>query len=148
MYASGASVASIARMLGVSKDSASRHRRSGHVATLPLAMAPTTALPSGLPVTAEALIRGVIVGLDIDLATVSVNQRLAILEGRRRAAEVLSRITGPTPSPTIHVEDVAGLQEFIYLMARHLEPYPSVRFALFADMKKLGLFEEKEGMAE
>jgi len=126
---SGRGITAVARLLGVSRYSVARHVKRGHVAPRPnLSVAPSMADPGAMDATtAEGQIRAIVASLNsVDPTRLSTTAAMALFAERRRAAESLSRITGPAP-PVIERERFAALAE---AMVAVLEPFPVVRLLL------------------
>lgn len=143
LFNQGASASVVARMLGVSEDSAKRHRHAGHVAPLSVVaspvvpVAPATAPTAPLPTieidatTAVGQLDILKNALDAMLASaLSPTAKVAIIAEQRRVIEAKYRVVGPAPSATIRVQEIDGFAEYESLLFEVLEPFPDARRAL------------------
>lgn len=141
MLRDGKPYAVVARFLGVTRHSVSRHQSSGHVAPAPM-VAPTTSPPVAPPVAPSNDPIDVMQKAMDDLAAVDTTNmspaaRSAHFDNLRRAAESLARIKPPDHSATvIRVADVEGLEAFIADVFTLGDKYPMIRPELAAIRKR------------
>ena len=165
MFNAGASAPSVARLLGVSDDSAKRHRSRGHVSpassvAFPVAASRDTpayaiARRDSTDAVGAGPIDAVTARDEFDFikaelgrmlaANPSPNQRLGILAEHRRTVEARSRVVGPEPSAPTSYRDLEGWAEMEACIFRTLEQYPDARFALADAIAGLEKEEHEHG---
>jgi transposase-like protein len=144
-----ASIASIARRLGLSKQSLARHVRNGHVAPRPPA---EPARPADEPEAGEAPERSLAEELKaqlrdlnaIDAAKLSASARIDLFESRRRTVESLARVEPPRPATSVGWREVQGVPEMLAVLVGVVDRHPDVRDELAAAMGAAGLAEMME----
>ena len=140
LFNQGASASVVARMLGVSPDSAKRHRHAGHVAPPSVVAPPVVPVPSPTAPTAPIEIDATTAvgqldilknALDAMLASaLSPTQKIAVIEAQRRVIAERYRVVGPAPSAVIRVQDIEGYAELEAMELEALEPFPAARQVL------------------
>lgn len=116
----------VARDFGVSYDSLKRHRRNGHVVGSALQYAGSSPVASsGTP---EEQIRAIVASLNaIDVTKLSPNAQIALFSERRRAAESLAKVSGPSAPTTVRLQDIEGYADLEAEMFEALEKHPLAR---------------------
>lgn len=137
--AAGATVEAVARMLGVTRNSAGRHR-ANHL-TAPAWKAARAFARNPLPpvppveIDPDASTGEQMKALVDRLAAMDVNhmtpaQQVAHFDAHRRALESLSKMAGPAEPTEVAMDQVTGLSEFLSDAFVALEPFPDARRAL------------------
>jgi transposase-like protein len=132
----------VARRYGVSEQALRRHIRGGHVEPAQGASQATQGAAQSSDDSPAAVLREAVDALRaMDVTKLAPRAQMDRVDALRRATEALAKIEPAKRVETMTMDDYLDaegglMRRFIASLFHHLEPYPAVREAVLADIKK------------